>query len=107
MGLLDWLAETWNEFKIFLWSIVLSIFEMYKDLFIFLFEQFLNLAHLALNGMDSYFDGLNISAYTSLIPPDVSWFLGQIGLTQALTMIVTAITIRILLQLIPFTRLGS
>lgn len=104
---MDWLANTWNELKEFLWSIVLSVHEMQKDIGIFFFEQFLDITQLALNGMDSYFDGLNISSYTSMIPPDVSWFLGQIGVTQALTMIVTAITIRIILQLIPFTRLGS
>lgn len=105
--MLDWLATTWNELKQFLWSIVLSFAEMHKDLAIFIFESFLDISYYALNGMDSYFDGLNISSYTSMIPPDVTWFLGQIGLTQALTMIVTAITIRIILQLIPFTRLGS
>ena len=105
--MLDWLATTWNELQQFLWSIVLSIGEIQKDLSIWIFEQFLSISELALNGMDSYFDGLNISSYTSMIPPDVTWFLGQIGLTQALTMIVTAITIRIILRLIPFTRLGS
>lgn len=105
--MLDWLATTWNEFKDFLWSIVLSVQEMHKDLTIWMFDSLLDIARLALQGTDAYFSGLNITAYTSSIPSEVSWFLNQIGVPQALTMIVTALTIRIVLQLIPFTRLGS
>jgi hypothetical protein len=105
--MLDWLATTWNEFKSFLWSIVLSVQEMHKDLTIWMFDSLLDITRLALEGVDSYFDGLDITAYTSSIPPEVGWFLNQIGVPQALTMIVTALTIRLVLQLIPFTRLGS
>lgn len=107
VNMLDWLATTWNEFKQFLWSIVLSVHEIYKDLFTWIFEQILDLSHLALTGMDSYFDTLDITSYLSGIPSGLQWFMSSIGVPQALTMIMTAVTIRILLQLIPFTRLGS
>ena len=105
--MLDWLAETWNEFKEFLWSIVLSVQEMHKDLSIWMFEQLLDLSHLALTGVDSYFDSLDFTAYISSMPSGLQWFMSSIGVPQALTMIITSLTIRVLLQLIPFTRLGS
>lgn len=105
--MLDWFANTWNEFKTFLWSIALSVQEMHKDLTIWMFDSILNISRLALEGVDTYFSGLDITSYTSSIPSEVGWFLNQIGVPQALTMIVTALTIRIVLQLIPFTRLGS
>lgn len=105
--MLDWLATTWIEFKQFLWSIVLSVQAILKDLFIWLFEQILTLSEYALTGMDSYFDVLDITSYLSNIPSGLQWFMSSIGVPQALSMIMTAVTIRILLQLIPFTRLGS
>ncbi|HDM8072463.1 TPA: DUF2523 domain-containing protein, partial [Vibrio harveyi] len=41
------------------------------------------------------------------IPPTVAWVFAAVGLPQCLSIILAAITIRLLLQLIPFTRLGS
>ena len=107
MGLLDWFQETWNEAKEFMYSVLLTGLDLLKDLAIWIFEQFLDISILALNGLDTYFDTLDVTAYISAIPPETQWFLGQIGLPAAMSMIITAITIRLLLQLIPFTRLGS
>lgn len=105
--MLDWFAETWHDFKQFLYSLVLTVFDMLKDLFLWIFEGLLDISILALQGLDTYFDGLNIASYINQIPESVQWFLSAIGVPQAMTMIITAITIRLLLQLIPFTRLGS
>lgn len=105
--MLDWLATTWLEFKQFLWSIVLSVQAILKDLFTWLFEQILTLSQYALSGMDSYFVALDITQYLSNIPSGLQWFMSSIGIPQSLSMIMTAVTIRLLLQLIPFTRLGS
>lgn len=105
--MLQWFQDRWVEFKEFMWSLVLSVFDMLKDLFYFMFESIMDLSLLAMEGLDQYFDGLNITAYLTNIPSNVAYVLNAIGVPQALTMIMTAITIRLLLQLIPFTRLGS
>lgn len=105
--MLQWFQDRWVELKEFLYALVLTVFDILKDLFFWLFESIMDLSLLALEGLDSYFDGLNITSYISAIPPSVSYVLNAIGLPTAMTMITTAIVIRMLLQLIPFTRLGS
>jgi len=105
--MLDWFATTWNEAKQFLYSIVLTVQEIFKDMFIWLFESFLDISILAINGLDSFFTGLDIANHINSLPPEVSYYASALGLSQAMGMIIIAITIRLLLQLIPFVRLGS
>ena len=84
-----------------------TLLTMMKDVFLFAFEQILILITFILDGMGSLFQALDITSYMSGIPSGTAWVLSQIGLGQALSMIIAAITIRIFLQLVPFTRLGS
>jgi len=105
--MLDWLANRWNDFIDFMWQLVLSVFDMLKDFFIWVMEQLMDLVILALDGLDALVSGLGIASYFSIIPPETAYMLSQIGISQALGIIVTALTIRFILQLIPFVRLGS
>jgi len=105
--MLDWLANRWNDFIDFMWQLVLSVFDMLKDFFIWVLEQLMDLVILALDGLDALVSGLDIASYFSIIPPETAYMLSQIGISQALGIIVTALTIRFILQLIPFVRLGS
>ncbi|HHX8562865.1 MULTISPECIES: DUF2523 family protein, partial [Vibrio] len=50
---------------------------------------------------------VDMSQYMTSIPPTVSWVMAAVGLPQCLSIILAAITVRLMLQLIPFTRLGS
>ena len=104
---MDWFAETWNEAKQFFYSLVLTIQDIYKDIFIWLFESFMDISILAIHGLDSFFEGLDIASHINSLPPEVSYYASAIGLSQAMGMIIISITIRLLLQLIPFVRLGS
>lgn len=105
--MLDWLAETWNELQQFLYSLVLSIKTIFQDIGIYFFEKFLDVALLAINGLDRFFSGLDIASHINSLPPEVSYYASALGLSQAMSMIIVSITIRMLLQLIPFVRLGS
>lgn len=105
--MLKWLAQAFEDFKEFLYSLVLTIGDMFKDIFMWLFEQFMDITILALSGLGSLFDGLNIANHINSIPPAAKYFASSSGLGEAMGMIVSALTIRFLLQLIPFTRLGS
>lgn len=102
----QWLSDKVVAFFQFLYSLVLTIFDILKDLFIFIFESIFDLLIYVLSSIDSYFDGLNIAQYLT-IPAEAAYFASASGITQATTMIVSALVIRFLLQLIPFTRLGS
>ena len=105
--MLDWLQETWNEAKEFLYSIVLTVLELLKDLAIWIFESFLEISILAIHGLDSVFAGLDIASHINSLPPAVSFYASSLGLSQAMSMIIISLGIQFLLQLIPFVRLGS
>lgn len=106
-NLFNWLIDIWNLFLDTLYRFLLSFSDMFKDLFCWLLDSVLDIALEALHALDAMFDAFNVLQYWDLLPPDVSNVLGAIGIGTATGMIVTAITIRLTLQLIPFTRLGS
>lgn len=105
--MLDWFANRWNDLVDVFYSIVLSFFDMLKDVFCFFLESMLSIVHFALNGLGSMLGALDIVQYLSILPPEVQNVMALAGVNDASSIIVAAIGIRILLQLIPFTRLGS
>jgi len=105
--MLDWLAETWNDFVDFMYRLLLSLMDMLKDIFIWCLEQLMNIGKLLLDGVGAMMSGLDIASYFSQIPPETAYFLNLLGVSQAMGMIVTCLSIRFLLQIIPFVRWGS
>jgi hypothetical protein len=105
--MLDWLVETWNIFVDFLYSIVLTVYEIQKDFFLWILDQVFTVVLHILDGLGYLFQGLDVAQYISAIPPQTAHIASQIGLSQAMGMIITALTIRFFLQLIPLVRLGS
>lgn len=99
--------EYWQALKDFVWSCFLSLIEMLKDVAIWIFESLLEIVLLAINGLSSLFGTLDVTQYLTALPPEVRNILGLIGIDTASQMIVLALLIRMTLQLIPFTRLGS
>ena len=88
-----------------------SLWDMAKDAFSWVFEQVLELVASAIDAMysESGADALvsQVMGAWSGLPPEVTQVASALGLGTAMTMIAAAIFLRILLQLIPFTRLGS
>ena len=78
-----------------------------EDISIYIFESFMNISVLAVQGLDGLFSGLDIAQYINALPPEATYYASALGLSQAMAMIIISITIRFLLQLIPFVRLGS
>lgn len=70
------------------------------------FEQLLDLLIFILKDINVNFDFLNPEKYVP-IPPELANSLGLFGVSQSLAIILAAIIVKITLQLIPFTRLGS
>ena len=90
-------------FKIML----LTALDMLKDLFFFIFDALMSLMVALLSGLGSLFSALNFTNALDGMPSEVLNIIGLVGLGQCMAFIVTALIIRITLQLIPFTRLGS
>lgn len=49
----------------------------------------------------------NPATYINAMPAETVNFMAAVGIGEATTIIVAALTVRLILQLIPFTRLGS
>lgn len=105
--MLDWLANRWNDSIDFIWRIVLSLFDMLKDFFIWIVETLMDGAILLIDGLSSLLGGISAVGGMGMLPAETAGTLSQIGLTEAVGMIVVSLSIRFLLQLIPFVRWGS
>lgn len=83
-----------------------SLWHLVTDLPCWVLDQVLGIVVSALGAFN--FSGINASlgAFNEL-PAEIINILGLLGFAEAMGIIATAITIRIGLQLIPFTRLGS
>jgi hypothetical protein len=83
-----------------------AVWWVVTDLVCWAFDGFMGIASTTLAGFD--FSGLSTwSSSWSSLPGNVLEVLSAVGVAPAMGIIVSAITIRLLLQLIPFTRLGS
>ncbi len=104
---MEWILELYEDLKNFLYALIQSIIGIFKDLFYWLFDLIMGVIDSILGGIISLFEPVDISQYLTGFPSEVAWVFGQLGLPQAFGMIGTAIAARLLLQLVPFTRLGS
>lgn len=77
------------------------------DLGCWLVEQLLDVAIAALNAVTFDAETFNPGAYISSMPADVVSMLGLLRVGEALAIIASACVVKVLLQLVPFTRLGS
>lgn len=84
-----------------------AMFTLGKDILSWLLEQILDVVIWLLNQIDLDFDLFNPAQYVSALPPEMVMMIGYLRIGECLAIIIAAIIIRIGLQLIPFTRLGS
>lgn len=89
------------------YAAVSTIGVLIYDVLMLILEGFFIIGQTALDGVALTMQTLNIGQYMTFLGPDVQAWIVAIGITEALGMIITAISIRLLLQLIPFVRLGS
>jgi hypothetical protein len=97
---LDWLLA---QFK----SALLTLWDMFKDLLIFIVDTLMTAGMLLLEGFSSALELINLSSYITSMPSEVQYVMSVTGLGSALGIVMTAGAARLLMQLIPFVRLGS
>lgn len=100
-------GKYWNAAVDFLWRCCLSVVDVFKDLLIGIFDSFMKICISVLDTFSESLESLDFTQYFTALPEEVKNILGLLGVGTAFTMIASAILIRLILQLIPFTRLGS
>lgn len=97
-AVIQWFYDLFIAIFVALWDII-------KDGFSWCFEQVMDIVVDAVSTVDV--SGISAVGGWGSFPAEVLNILALLGVGQATTIIVTAIGIRLVLQLIPFTRLGS
>jgi len=87
-------------------DVFVSAWLLLKDFFYWIFETVINLAVTAASALDTSAISGHLSAFGS-IPAEVLNICGLLGMGTCMSIIAAAIVIRLVLQLIPFVRLGS
>lgn len=85
-----------------------TVFAMLQDLFSWVIDQLLALVVYVLGLID--FDFLSDGSFQEaldILPPEIWNIFWLLGLPYCLALVTVCIGVRMLLQLIPFTRLGS
>jgi len=110
MKIIDTIIATWNSFWVSILDLVQKVFSslwlMLKDFFIFIIDQLLSLSETILGSVDLSDITQHFGIFQQ-IPESLLNILGLVGFAQCMVIIGAAIIVRILLQLIPFVRLGS
>lgn len=105
-SILQFFKDLWFALNDLLKSIVYTVFDMLKDVFYWAVDLCMGLAKTLLAGVLGTPE-LSLAQYFTVLPVGTREVIARIGLVEALAVIAIAIGIRMLLQLIPFTRLGS
>ncbi|MDO6499244.1 DUF2523 family protein [Photobacterium sanguinicancri] len=105
--MLDWFAERWNDFITWGLSLLLSVFDMLSDFVCLVFEVIFNAVVGLVQAMGDVFGSFSLLQYLSMLPDGMLNVMALVGANEASAIIVSAVFIRVTLQLIPFVRLGS
>lgn len=113
-ALIDRVKALWDVITGFfpwLYNVIKAIFQalwvMLGDFFLWIFESILDLVKTIIQSIPVNASTFDASSYLSGAGADLMNMLGAIRVPEAIGLIITALGIRLLLQLIPFTRLGS
>lgn len=108
---MQWLADMIIGALRWVLDLVVAIFKLLKDVVIDAFCYILDGVGSFIVDLFGKFDLNTINAYAenvwSGVPGELLNMAVSLGLGEAMAIIGAAITIRLLMQLIPFTRLGS
>jgi hypothetical protein len=105
-AIIDTITGFWDSLVDLVQKVFTSLLVMLKDVLLWVLDQLLSLATSLLGTVDLTPITQNLGVFQQ-IPPEVLNILGLCGFAQCMVIIGAAIAIRIVLQLIPFVRLGS
>ncbi|NRB69763.1 MAG: VSK receptor [Vibrio sp.] len=103
---MDWLIEAIQRVLAFFYSLFLSLLDALYDLVCKIFDVFMSAITELISGVIAFFGAIPIPDIVPL-PSGVAWVASQVGAPQMIIIVSSALIVRLLLQLIPFVRLGS
>lgn len=103
----QWLIDFGNWLYDIAYAAVATVGVVISDILLTILDGFFIIGQLALDGVALTLQGLDLGDYLTLLPDGTRAYLSAIGITEAMGIIIAAIIARLLLQLIPFVRLGS
>lgn len=105
--MLDWFSDTWNGFVDYIYRIVLTVFDFFKDFFWWVLDNLMQSIIYVLDGLQLSLEVISPLTYIDSIPEETKYFMAAVGFNECMGMIVASISIRLLLGLIPFVRIGG
>ncbi|WJG27586.1 DUF2523 family protein [Vibrio furnissii] len=103
----DWIVVQFTTIINVLYNLYVSIRDVLFDIPPWILDQLLTISNALLMSVLSILEPVDLGQYLTGLPSEVAWTLSMIGIPQCFAIISTAIVVRLLLQLVPFTRLGS
>ncbi|MGR5298812.1 DUF2523 family protein [Vibrio mediterranei] len=103
----DWVVSLFNTFIELLARLVNSLVVLLTNLGLGAVDVLLTFVVSLINGLGSLLSPIDLKPYIKMLPAEAIDIMSLVGFPQAMTMIISAISVRFLLQLIPFVRLGS
>ena len=97
--LMDWFEQVFDD-------VALTFFAMLSDLFSFLFDVITKAFLFVLDALALGLDFMNPLQYISMIPDSTLNMMGVLGISEAMSIIISATGIKLLMQMIPFIGLG-
>lgn len=91
----------------FFYRCFLSLGDFLRDFLWFVLDSLMKVGIAVLETLGTGFAGLNPLQYFNAIPDSTKAMMSMVGFNECISIIVSAILIRFLLQLIPFVRWGS
>ncbi|HZY18630.1 MAG TPA: DUF2523 family protein [Ramlibacter sp.] len=88
-------------------AVFTAAYDLLRDVPAWCFDQVLSVAVSAVTALDTSALSNAAAGGWGSIPAEVSNILSLLGVGTAITIITAAIGVRLVLQLVPFTRLGS
>ena len=105
--MLDTVYDWFKSILKYISDITDSIFLFFKDMLFWGLDKLFGFAISLLDLAGDGLSGLNPLTYINAIPDSTKYIMQIIGFNECMSMIVTALIIRFVLQLIPFVRWGS
>ncbi|EAS43491.1 VSK receptor [Photobacterium profundum] len=88
-------------------KLVTTLYDIFNDLFLFIFDSVMTAILLLLDSLSEMLDFIDFSKYYDALPSDFIDAAAAVGLHEVFTIYLSAHGVKLLLQLIPFVRLGS
>lgn len=101
------IVTLFNDLVDFLYRLVLTVFDFLRDTFFWCLEQLMTGAIALTNTFATGLRGLNPTQYIDQIPAETKGMMAAVGFNECIVIIVGALSIRMVIQLIPFIRWGS